>query len=90
MESIQLHDTNLLNIELSRTSKSLRMLAYFQREQLKSYALSSNARLIQWLTLQNYSYFLGGRAASELLSTAYIGEWVSFIISIFTIKSFSF
>ena len=74
-ESLKLHDRALHTI-LSRSSNNLRIIAAFQKEQQKSYVLPPHVRFIQWLTLQNDSFFLGGRAASERLSAARIGERV--------------
>lgn len=59
---------------LSRSSNHLRVVAAFQTQQFKSYVFPPHVRFIQWLTLQNDVYFLGGRAASERLSAARIGE----------------
>ena len=74
--SLEVHD-NALHTVLSRSSNNLKVVASFQKQQLKSYVLPPHVRFIQWLTLQNDSYFLGGRAVSERLSAARIGERVS-------------
>jgi hypothetical protein len=63
---------------LSRTnSHELLVLNSFLGQQLKSFSLPSHAKFILWLTLQGDLYFRGGRAASERLSAARIGERVS-------------
>mmetsp|Transcript_5681 Transcript_5681/g.13389 ORF Transcript_5681/g.13389 Transcript_5681/m.13389 type:complete len:711 (+) Transcript_5681:158-2290(+) len=59
---------------LSRTSSELSVLSTFCIQQLKSLSLSPHSKFILWLTLQGDSYFRGGRAASERLSAARIGE----------------
>jgi len=61
---------------LSRTSQELSVLNTFQTQQLKSFALPADSKFILWLTLQGDVYFRGGRAASERLSAARIGERV--------------
>ncbi len=58
----------------SRTSDELRVAATFQKEQLSSMVFPKVNKFILWLTLQNDVYFRGGRAASERLSAARIGE----------------
>jgi len=65
-----------LDTGLSRMSDDLMMAATFQKEQLRSFALPPQSKFILWLTLQNDIYFRGGRAASERLSAARIGEKV--------------
>ena len=62
---------------LNRFGEELRAVATFQREQLRSLVVSPLTRFVLWLTLQNDSYFRGGRAASKRLSAARIGEKVS-------------
>lgn len=62
---------------LSRTSRELSVLTTFQMQQLKSFALPAHSKFVLWLTLQGDVYFRGGRAASERLSAARIGERVS-------------
>mmetsp|Transcript_7864 Transcript_7864/g.11538 ORF Transcript_7864/g.11538 Transcript_7864/m.11538 type:complete len:943 (-) Transcript_7864:132-2960(-) len=59
---------------LSRTSEELTIASIFRREQLKSLVLPPPTKFVLWLTLQNDIYFRGGRAASERLSAARIGE----------------
>lgn len=60
---------------LSRTnSEELLVLNSFLGQQLKSFSLPSHAKFILWLTLQGDIYYRGGRAASERLSAARIGE----------------
>ena len=62
---------------LNRTSSELSVLSTFYIQQLKSLSLSPHSKFILWLTLQGDSYFRGGRASSERLSAARIGERVS-------------
>jgi hypothetical protein len=63
---------------LSRTdSEELLILNSFLGQQLKSFSLPSHAKFILWLSLQGDIYYRGGRAASERLSAARIGERVS-------------
>eukprot|EP00521_Asterionellopsis_glacialis_P006495 CAMPEP_0195282006 /NCGR_PEP_ID=MMETSP0707-20130614/1079_1 /TAXON_ID=33640 /ORGANISM="Asterionellopsis glacialis, Strain CCMP134" /LENGTH=805 /DNA_ID=CAMNT_0040340955 /DNA_START=214 /DNA_END=2631 /DNA_ORIENTATION=- len=64
----------LLTGVLSRTSNELRVAATFQSQQLQSLSLPPETKFLLWLTLQNDNYFRGGRAASERLSAARIGE----------------
>lgn len=71
--SLQKHE-HTLNTTLSRTGNELRVAMAFQKMQMKSIVLPPQSRFILWLTLQNDPYFLGGRAASERLSAARIGE----------------
>lgn len=66
-----------LDSALARTSTELRVVSTFNSQQLKSFALAPSTKFILWLTLQNDSYFRGGRAQSERLSAARIGERVS-------------
>lgn len=66
-----------LDTSLSRTSQELAVLMTFQLQQLKSFALPAHSKFVLWLTLQGDVYFRGGRAASERLSAARIGERVS-------------
>lgn len=65
---------------LSRSSEELRIASMFRKEQLKSMVIPVHLKCMLWLTLQNDHYFRGGRAASERLSAARIGEKVSFEI----------
>ena len=63
---------------LSRTnSEELLILNSFLGQQLKSFSLPSHTKFILWLSLQGDLYYRGGRAASERLSAARIGERVS-------------
>jgi len=60
---------------LSRTnSEELLILNSFLGQQLKSFSLPSHTKFILWLSLQGDLYYRGGRAASERLSAARIGE----------------
>lgn len=62
---------------ISRTSSDMMILNSFQAQQLKSFATPPSTQFVLWLTLQNDTFFRGGRAASERLSAARIGERVS-------------
>lgn len=62
---------------LARTSSELRLAATFRSQQMQSLCTPPSTKFILWLTLQNDVYFRGGRAASERLSAARIGERVS-------------
>ncbi len=66
---------------LSRMSSELMLAVTFGREYLKSLVIPPSKKYIMWLTLQNDVFFRGGRAASERLSAARIGEKVSILIS---------
>lgn len=67
-----------LDVALSRTSSELLVLSTFHMQQLKSLSLPAHSKFVLWLTLQGDAYFRGGRASSERLSAARIGERVSF------------
>ncbi|KAL3920366.1 MAG: hypothetical protein SGILL_003301 [Bacillariaceae sp.] len=70
-------DRSLWSLEdgpLSRHSLSMLILSTFYTQQLKSISLPSHSKYVMWLTLQNDAYYRGGRAASERLSAARIGE----------------
>ena len=72
---------------LSRSnSEELLVLNSFLSQQLKSFSLPSHAKFILWLTLQGDIYYRGGRAASERLSAARIGERVSGIYFVVVIR----
>ncbi|CAB9496535.1 Basic region leucine zipper [Seminavis robusta] len=64
----------MLDHGLARTSPEMMLLATFKAQQLKSFSLPPHSKFVLWLTLQNDQYFRGGRAASERLSAARIGE----------------
>jgi bZIP transcription factor len=66
-----------LETTLARTSDELMVSTTFQSQQLKSFSVPPSMQFILWLTLQTDAYFRGGRAASERLSAARIGERVS-------------
>jgi bZIP transcription factor len=72
-----LYVTSILDNILSRTSDEMMVSNTFLTEQSKSFFLPPSIKCILWLTLQSDSYFRGGRAASERLSAARIGERVS-------------
>jgi hypothetical protein len=67
-------NVTLLTSKLSYSSSELMLAATFGREYLKSLIVSPTKKFILWLILQNDVYFRGGRAASERLSAARIGE----------------
>ena len=79
-------DPSVMNFQESRiralfgplhpTCDELQIATDFQREQLRCLSLPSHSKFVLWLTLQNDAYFRGGRAASERLSAARIGEKV--------------
>ncbi|KAG7336543.1 bZIP transcription factor [Nitzschia inconspicua] len=83
-QQVQRHTHSQRNLEhslwlleegpLSRCSISLLVLATFHMQQLRSYSLPSECKFTLWLTLQDDVYYRGGRAASERLSAARIGE----------------
>ena len=75
---------------LSRHSLSLLVLSTFYTQQLKSISLPSQSKYVMWLTLQNDTYFRGGRAASERLSAARIGERVRVVSLLFHAMLFTF
>ena len=62
---------------LLRTSAELRVAATFGAQQLHSFCAPPAHKFALWLTLQADDFFRGGRAASERLSAARIGERVS-------------
>lgn len=64
----------LLEFGLGRTSPEMMLVSTFKYQQLKSFSLPPHSKFVLWLTLQNDQYFRGGRAASERLSAARIGE----------------
>lgn len=66
----------LVEQPLLRSSQELQVVATFHAQQLRSFCLPPSTKYILWLTLQCDSYFRGGRAASERLSAARIGERV--------------
>jgi hypothetical protein len=70
------HRLWLLDGPLSRTSHKLMILSTFFTQQLKSFSLPSHTKFVLWLSLQGDKYFRGGRASSERLSAARIGERV--------------
>jgi hypothetical protein len=70
----------ILETGLSRTSNELMVSTTFQSQQLKSFSLPPSTKFMMWLTLQTDAYYRGGRAASERLSAARIGERVSITI----------
>jgi hypothetical protein len=62
---------------LSRSSTELVLAMTFGTQYLRSLVIPPHKKFLMWLTLQNELYFRGGRAASERLSAARIGEKVS-------------
>jgi hypothetical protein len=75
--TLQNQDLAALETSLSRSSDELRVAATFHSQQLQSLVFSPHAKFLLWLSLQTDAYFRGGRAASERLSAARIGERVS-------------
>lgn len=71
------HHQHISSNALLYTSPELILASVFRSQQLKSFALPPAYKFVLWLTLQNDTYFRGGRAASERLSAARIGERVS-------------
>lgn len=59
---------------LSRSSNELMLALTFGTQYLKSLVIPPHKKYVMWLTLQNELFFRGGRAASERLSAARIGE----------------
>lgn len=64
---------------VARACAELRLAATFRSQQMQSLCTPPSTKFILWLTLQNDVYFRGGRAASERLSAARIGERVSLL-----------
>mmetsp|Transcript_27873 Transcript_27873/g.41136 ORF Transcript_27873/g.41136 Transcript_27873/m.41136 type:complete len:687 (-) Transcript_27873:431-2491(-) len=60
--------------QLNSTSLELRVAGTFVSQQIKSMSMPPHIKFLLWLSLQNDSFFRGGRAASERLSAARIGE----------------
>lgn len=89
----EFHSTKLdvyyqkLKNQLSRacTSEELRLVVDFQKEQIKSLVIPPHAKLILWITLQNEMFFRGGRASTDRLSAARIGEKVRYLHSIYPV-----
>ena len=71
------HHVRALDTYLSRTSDELRLAEIFRKQQLLSLSLPQYRKFVLWLTIQNDVFYRGGRAASERLSAARIGERVS-------------
>jgi hypothetical protein len=67
----------LLDAHLSRTSVELMLMTTFHSQQIKSFSQPPLMKMVLWLSLQPEVFFRGGRAASERLSAARIGERVS-------------
>jgi hypothetical protein len=72
-----LRGNGMVGPNVARASAELRLAATFRSQQIQSLCDPSSTKFIFWLTLQNDDYFRGGRAASERLSAARIGERVS-------------
>jgi len=75
-QALQNGDLAALETILSRSSDELRVAATFQSQQLQSLVFPPSTKFLLWLSLQTDAYFRGGRAASERLSAARIGERV--------------
>jgi len=67
---------------VGRCAVEIMLVNTFQGQQLRSFAVPPSTQFVLWLTLQNDQYFRGGRAASERLSAARIGERVSHIVCV--------
>jgi len=67
---------------VGRCAVEIMLVNTFQGQQLRSFAVPPSTQFVLWLTLQNDQYFRGGRAASERLSAARIGERVSHIFCV--------
>lgn len=67
----------ILDSHLSRTNVELMLMTTFHSQQIKSFSLPPQMKMVLWLSLQPEVFFRGGRAASERLSAARIGERVS-------------
>jgi bZIP transcription factor len=80
----------VLEDQLARTSPEMMVTMTFQTQQLKSLALEPSVQFVLWLTLQNDKYFRGGRAASERLSAARIGERVRVLCVVLCLYIFIF
>jgi hypothetical protein len=65
---------------LSRSSQELSIANVFWTQQLKSFVVAPSLKFVMWLTLQTDAFFRGGRAQSERLSAARIGERVSVLL----------
>ena len=59
-----------------RISPELQVADIFRSQQWASFCAPPSTKVTLWLTLQNDDFFRGGRAASERLSAARIGERV--------------
>jgi hypothetical protein len=66
----------ILDSHLSRTNVELMLMTTFHSQQIKSFSLPPHMKMILWLSLQPDVFFRGGRAPSERLSAARIGERV--------------
>ncbi len=67
-----------LHTNLSRTNNELQIVNLFLKQQLMSMVQPNVTKLVLWLTLQKEGFYRGGRAQSERLSAARIGERVSY------------
>ncbi|KAI2507254.1 bZIP transcription factor [Fragilaria crotonensis] len=65
---------NLTNVENVSNCPELRVAATFLTQQLSSLSVPPHIKFLLWLSMQNDSFFRGGRASSERLSAARIGE----------------
>jgi len=62
------------------TGEECRLVQTFWAQQLEALVLSPSDKFILWATLQTDAFFRGGRASSERLSAARIGERVGFVV----------
>jgi len=72
--ALQNQDLAALGTSLSRASREMSVAATFQSQQLQSLVFPPHVKFLLWMSLQTDAYFRGGRAASERLSAARIGE----------------
>jgi hypothetical protein len=78
--ALQNQDLAALGTSLSRASREMRVAATFQSQQLQSLVFPPHVKFLLWMSLQTDAYFRGGRAASERLSAARIGERVCHLV----------
>ena len=71
-----------LDSHLCRTNAEMMVATTFCSQQLKSFSLPPENKVVLWLSLQTDDFFRGGRAASERLSAARIGERVSVVADV--------
>jgi bZIP transcription factor len=77
-QELSIDSSSLIDIETFSTSRETRVAATFLTQQMNSLSLAPHDKFLLWLSMQNDSFFRGGRASSERLSAARIGERVSY------------